>query len=74
MLIIVSAKKGLYPFTAAILANAIIYLVIYLEKESERNIPKLTHVITAATACSGIIVLKSSGKSFASGSFPPADP
>jgi hypothetical protein len=74
MLIIVATKKGLYPITAAIITNAIIYLEFFLVKEAEKRCLNLTHVIIAATACSGTIVLKSSGKSFASGSFPPADP
>ena len=74
MLIIFTTEIGLYPFATVIFINAIIYLVNFLVKDAEKIYPNLTQVITAATACSGTIVLKSSGKSFVSGSFPPADP
>jgi len=74
MLIIVTTEKGLHSFATAILINAIIYLVMFSKKVLRKDMQILTHAIMAATACSGTIALKSSGKSFASGSFPPPDP
>ena len=60
-------------FATPILVDATIELVIFSKTRPEETKPP-THIITAATACSGMLVRKSSGKSFASGIFPLAGP
>jgi hypothetical protein len=66
LLIIFVTEKGLDKCPRAMLVDAVIDLVL-LSPKMEKDIQLLTHVMTATTACSGIIVLKSAGNSFASG-------